>query len=88
MRMSTFPAKILAATDGSEDSLLALQAAVDLSNETGAELHLIHVGESHPLYPPRPRAPPRPRRRKKRYAGRHSDCSMSNANKPGRWAAR
>ncbi|HKH58768.1 MAG TPA: universal stress protein, partial [Rubrobacter sp.] len=44
--MSVFPAKILVATDGSEDAVLAVQAAVDLSNETGAELHLVHVGES------------------------------------------
>jgi len=56
--MSTFPAKILVATDGSEDSILALQAAVDLSNETGAELHLVHVGESHPVYPPPASGPP------------------------------
>ena len=56
--MSTFPAKILVATDGSEDSILALQAAVDLSNETGAELHLVHVGESHPGYPPPASGPP------------------------------
>ena len=56
--MSTFPAKILVATDGSEDSVLALQAAVDLSNETGAGLHLVHVGESHPVYPPPASGPP------------------------------
>jgi nucleotide-binding universal stress UspA family protein len=49
--MSTFPAKILVATDGSEDAVLAVQAAVDLSNETGAELHVVHVGESLPTYP-------------------------------------
>ena len=50
--MSSFPAKILVATDGSEDAVLAVQAAVDLSNETGAELHVVHVGESLPTYPP------------------------------------
>ena len=35
-----------------------MQAAVDLSNETGAELHLVHVGESHPVYPPPVSGPP------------------------------
>jgi nucleotide-binding universal stress UspA family protein len=56
--MSDFPAKILVATDGSDDSMLAVQAAVDLSNETGAELHVVHVGESHPMYPPPASGPP------------------------------
>ncbi len=56
--MSDFPAKILVATDGSDDSTLAVQAAVDLSNETGAELHVVHVGESHPMYPPPASGPP------------------------------
>jgi nucleotide-binding universal stress UspA family protein len=50
--MSVFPSKILVATDGSEDAVLAVQAAVDLSNETGAELHVVHVGESLAVYPP------------------------------------
>jgi nucleotide-binding universal stress UspA family protein len=58
--MSTFPAKILVATDGSEDAILAVQAAVDLSNETGAELHVVHVGESLPTYPPPASGPPPP----------------------------
>ncbi len=39
-----FPTKILLATDGSEDAALATQAAIDLSNPTGAELHVIYVG--------------------------------------------
>ncbi len=56
--MSDFPAKILVATDGSEDSVLAVQAAVDLSRETGAQLHVVHVGESLPLYPPPAAGPP------------------------------
>jgi nucleotide-binding universal stress UspA family protein len=56
--MSVFPAKILVATDGSEDAVLAVQAAVDLSNETGAELHLVHVGESLHVYPPPASGPP------------------------------
>jgi nucleotide-binding universal stress UspA family protein len=58
--MSTFPAKILVATDGSEDSVLAVQAAVDLSSKTGAELHIVHVGESLPTYPPPASGPPPP----------------------------
>jgi nucleotide-binding universal stress UspA family protein len=58
--MSTFPAKILVATDGSEDAGLAVQAAVDLSNETGADLHVVHVGESLPVYPPPASGPPPP----------------------------
>src|SRR5919206_3481630 len=58
--MSTFPAKILVATDGSEDAALAVQAAVDLSKETGADLHVVHVGESLPVYPPPAAGPPPP----------------------------
>jgi nucleotide-binding universal stress UspA family protein len=50
--MSAFPAKILLATDGSEDSGIAALAAIEIANETGAELHLVHVGESHPVHPP------------------------------------
>lgn len=41
--MSKLPAKILLATDGSEDSALAARAAVDLSRAAGAELHLVHA---------------------------------------------
>jgi nucleotide-binding universal stress UspA family protein len=60
IEMSAFPAKILVATDGSEDAALAVQAAVDLSNETGADLHVAHVGESLPTYPPPASGPPPP----------------------------
>lgn len=42
--MSFFPRKILLATDGSEDSARARDAAVDLAKETDSELHVIHVG--------------------------------------------
>jgi nucleotide-binding universal stress UspA family protein len=42
--VSFFPTKVLFATDGSEDSELALEAAVDLANKTGSELHVVHVG--------------------------------------------
>jgi nucleotide-binding universal stress UspA family protein len=48
--MSDFPAKILVATDGSEDSMLAARTAISLANDTGAELHVVHVGPKH-VYP-------------------------------------
>ena len=41
---SPFPAKILVGTDTSEDAMIAARAAVKLANETGAELHVVHVG--------------------------------------------
>jgi nucleotide-binding universal stress UspA family protein len=40
-----FPAKILLATDGSEEATLAVQTAADLSEKTGSELHVVHIGE-------------------------------------------
>ena len=42
--MAFFPRTLLLATDGSEESGLALEAAVDLANKTGSELHVVHVG--------------------------------------------
>ncbi len=41
--MSITLAKILLATDGSKDAVLAARAAMDLSNRTGAELHVVHA---------------------------------------------
>ena len=41
-----FPAKILVATDGSEEAALAAQSAADLAARTGSELHVVHVGET------------------------------------------
>ena len=41
--MAGFPERVLIATDGGNDSELAIQRAVDLSNETDAELHVAHV---------------------------------------------
>lgn len=41
--MSIFPTKILLATDGSAEADLATQTAVELSNKTDSELHVIHV---------------------------------------------
>jgi nucleotide-binding universal stress UspA family protein len=41
---------ILLATDGSPDASIAAKAAVDLSNRSGAELHVVHVGRSLSAY--------------------------------------
>jgi nucleotide-binding universal stress UspA family protein len=41
--MYDFLTRVVLATDGSEGAALAARAAVDLSNRTGAELHVIHV---------------------------------------------
>lgn len=41
--MSIVLSKILVGIDGSKDAALATQAAIDLSNRTGAELHIIHA---------------------------------------------
>ena len=57
--MSEFPAKILIATDGSEDAMLAARAAIGLAKDTGAELHVVHVGPAH-VYPPRAAGPALP----------------------------
>ena len=46
--MSPLPEKILLATDGSEDAKLAAQAAADLSDKMGAELHVIHAWQYVP----------------------------------------
>src|SRR3954465_344021 len=46
--MSIFPTTVLLATDGSEDAELATTTALDLSNGTGAELHIVLVEE--PVY--------------------------------------
>jgi nucleotide-binding universal stress UspA family protein len=50
--MSIFPARILLATDGSEDAQLALSTAVDLANSTNSELHVVTVapGNPDPIY--------------------------------------
>ena len=55
--MSDFPARILLATDGSEDAMLAARAAISLANDTGAELHVVHVGPAR-VYPPLTVGPP------------------------------
>jgi nucleotide-binding universal stress UspA family protein len=40
--------KILLATDGSEDADLAARAAIELSNRTASELHVVHVWHAVP----------------------------------------
>jgi nucleotide-binding universal stress UspA family protein len=42
--MSTFPTKILLATDASQDAVKAAQMASDLANVSGSELHVLHIG--------------------------------------------
>ena len=46
--MNSFPKKILLATDGSEDATLAARAAIELSNRTASELHVVHVWHDVP----------------------------------------
>ena len=46
--MSVFPTRILLATNGSEDVARATEAAVDLANKSGSELHLVHVWHDIP----------------------------------------
>ena len=48
--MDVLPRRILLASDGSEDAALARRAAVDLSNRSGAELHVVHVAHTLPRY--------------------------------------
>jgi nucleotide-binding universal stress UspA family protein len=42
--MSSFPTRILLATDGSEEAELAALRAVELADATDSELHVVHVG--------------------------------------------
>jgi nucleotide-binding universal stress UspA family protein len=41
--VKNFPAKILLATDGSEEAELAAHTAIDLAESTGSELHVVYV---------------------------------------------
>ena len=50
--MSIFPAKILVATDGSEEAELAARTATDLAQKTGSELHVVHGFGIVPIGPP------------------------------------
>src|SRR3712207_2214787 len=44
--MSIFPTKILLATDGSKEAVLASRTAADLAQSTSSELHVLYVGEA------------------------------------------
>ncbi|HSK98704.1 MAG TPA: universal stress protein [Rubrobacteraceae bacterium] len=44
--MNVFPDKILLATDGSADAALAARVAMDLSNTTGTDLHVVHAWQA------------------------------------------
>ena len=46
--MSTFPTRILLATDGSSHAELAAMKAVELAKSTGARLHVVAVGRMFP----------------------------------------
>ena len=46
--MSTFPTRILLATDGSPHAELAARKAVDLAESTKARLHVVAVGRTFP----------------------------------------
>ena len=48
--MPVFPTRILLATDGSPDATLAAQSAIELCENTGSELHVVHVGEYLPTF--------------------------------------
>ena len=53
---SIFPARILLATDGTEEGNVTVRTAVDLARKTDSELHLVHVGKTYmPPYYRRPR---------------------------------
>ncbi len=46
--MSVFPTKILLATDGSKASDRATEAAIELAEKSGSELHVVHVWHDVP----------------------------------------
>ena len=46
-----FPTKILLATNGSREAAVAEEAAVELANGTGSELHVVHVVSTVPELP-------------------------------------
>jgi nucleotide-binding universal stress UspA family protein len=43
--MSIFSTKVVLAIDGSEEASRAAEAAVELCEKTGSELHVVHLGE-------------------------------------------
>ena len=44
LQVSIFPTKVLLATDGSGEAEVAALMAIDLTDSTGSELHVVHVG--------------------------------------------
>jgi nucleotide-binding universal stress UspA family protein len=50
--MSIFPTKIVLATDGSTEAEVAARTAVDLSQKTHSELHVVHAFGIAPIGPP------------------------------------
>ena len=50
--MSIFPTKILLATDGSKEAVLAARTAEDLAKKTHSELHVVHAFGIVPVGPP------------------------------------
>ncbi len=48
--MSIFPTKILLATDGSKEAQLARTTAIDLTESTNSELHVVTVAPGYPSY--------------------------------------
>ena len=49
--MSTFPTRVVLATDGSESAAHAAEVAADIARETGSELYVISVISMEQLYP-------------------------------------
>ena len=41
--MNAFPTRVLLATDGSEDAILAARVAAELSSKTNSDLHVVHI---------------------------------------------
>jgi nucleotide-binding universal stress UspA family protein len=89
--MSDFPGKILLATEGSEDAMLAARAAISLASDTDAELHVVHVGPAR-VYPPRAAGPTPPMgtdEEIRREAQGVLDWQVDEINKAGeRWRKR
>ncbi|ACZ42650.1 UspA domain protein [Thermobaculum terrenum ATCC BAA-798] len=52
MAEAQFPRTLLLATDGLQDSALALDAALDLASRAGADLHVVHVWQAPPPFAP------------------------------------
>ena len=50
-RDGIFPTKTLLVTDGSKEATRAAEAAVELTNGTGSELHVVHVVSTAPGMP-------------------------------------